>query len=247
MTKAAIKERLEAFPRLYLGSLRCKRLGHWSRKWIVSRKTAITIEGYPRSGNSFAHSAFRIAQDREYRIATHVHSHAQILRSVQLGVPTMVLVREPRAACLSLVALHNEIAENNAAEVVFPLARRYLIDNLRRYRTFYERVLTARHGIVVAEFGRVTRDFGEIIRRVNQRFGTSFNEYRNTESSDADVFDRGGFHLSPSSQRDSIKASLDHCFEADDVRGLADSAADVHKRMLELEAEQTETLARSGG
>ena len=246
MTKALIKDKLEAFPRLYLGTLHCKRLGHWSRKWIVSRKTDITIEGYPRSGNSFAHSAFRIAQDRKYRIATHVHSHAQILRSVQLGLPTMVLLREPRAACLSLVALHNEIAENDAAEVVFPLACRYLADNLRRYRTYYERVLAVRGGFVVAEFQRVTRDFGEIIRRVNRRFGTAFNEYRNSEANDADVFDRGGFHLSPNPQRDALKASLERCFEDTVVGELAERASAVYTQMLELEAEQTETLAPGG-
>jgi hypothetical protein len=238
MNKAAIKQKLESYPRLFLGALSLKRFGHWSRHWIVSKASDVTIEGYPRSGNSFAHSAFRSAQIQKTRIATHVHSYAQIVRSVDLSVPTMVMLRNPKDACLSLVALSNEIAERDASEVKLSRAKQSLMENLRSYKTFYEKVLQVKDGIIVAEFTLVTSDFGEIVRRMNKRFGTAFELYENSEQNDSTLFKKGGFHLSPNQQRDSIKDSLRQCFNSDDVESLVNDAMAVYEDMLQLERQQ---------
>lgn len=245
MNKAAIKQKLESYPRLFLGALSLKRIGHWSRHWIVSKASDVTIEGYPRSGNSFAHSAFRSAQTQKPRIATHVHSYTQIIRSVDLCVPTMVLLRNPKDACLSLVALSNEIAERDVSDVELSRAKQSLIENLRNYKTFYEKVLTVKDGIIVAEFSLVTSDFGEIIRRMNERFGTGFEPYENSEQNDSTLFKKGGFHLSPNQQRDSIKDFLRQCFNSDDVEALVNDAMGVYQEMLQLERQQAEDYGSS--
>lgn len=135
------------------------------RPW-VRRTTDIVIEGYPRSANTFAVVAFRLAQDREIEIAHHLHAAAQIKRAARLGVPTIVLIREPSEAILS-VAVRDSQASIRWA--------------LRSYIRFYSAVLPYLDKAVVAPFATVTSDFASIIRMVNTRYGTAFKEFVPTE------------------------------------------------------------------
>ncbi|WP_269526531.1 hypothetical protein [Coraliomargarita parva] len=238
MNRAKLKQQLERNPRLYLWLLSIKRIGHWSRRWLVTKQTDITIDGYPRSGNSFARSAFETAQDRKYRVATHVHSYAQVLRSVELDIPTMVLLREPKDACLSLVALTYEIEDADLSKGNLKRAKRHLLQNLLDYAEFYRQVATVKDGVIIAEFSVVTHDYGEVLRRMNKRFGTSFKIYTNSEENDQEVFKDGGFHLSPNETRNTIKEYLSECLQAPDVKALVDQAHGIFEHIVSIEQEQ---------
>jgi len=246
MQKAALKARLERYPRLYLNLLRLQRRGHWSREWIVTKHSDITIEGFPRSANSFALSAFEHSQKEPCRIATHVHSYAQVIRSVQLGVPTMVLLRAPCEACVSFMALTYQIEDTTISEKMLQRAKPVLIGHLKNYRTFYENVRPLGNDVIVAEFKRVTTDFAEVIRRVNQRFGTNFGSYQDSPENRQAIFKEGGFHLSPDSKRDAIKATLRRTCELDEVQAYVEKAERCYHQMLALEAEQTKTFRYDG-
>lgn len=74
----------------------------------IRKDTDLVIEGYPRSANSTTVHKFLSRQDRPLHVAHHKHHAAQILRAVQWGIPAVVLIREPRSACLSLLALGAE-------------------------------------------------------------------------------------------------------------------------------------------
>lgn len=243
MNKSTIKAHLEKYPRLYLAVLSLKRIGHWSRSWIVVPDTDITIEGYPRSGNSFARSAFQFAEGNQHKIATHVHSYAQVIRSAQLGVPTMVLVRTPKDACLSLVALSYQISDVDIQDEIIERAKRDLINNLRSYRVFYENVLRVGDDVVIADFNLVTTDYGEIIRRMNKRYGTNFPLYESNKENEAEVFDKGGFHLSPNAKRDGIKAALKECYQLDELKPYISEAQAAYEKVLKLERKQAQQLA----
>lgn len=243
MNKATIKEYLENFPRLYIGMLKLKRFGHWSRSWIVRADTEITIEGYPRSGNSFAKAAFRFAENKKHRMATHVHSHAQIIRSAQLGVPTMVLVRAPKDACLSLVALSYQIQDTEVSQEILDRAKVDLMNNLASYHRFYKNVLRVADGIIIADFNLVTTDYGEVIRRVNCRYGTDFPIYEGNEANEEKVFETGGFHLSPDAKRDGIKAALRRCYDLDELQPSIADAQSVYEDILKVEREQAQRYA----
>lgn len=238
MNKAKIKEFLENYPCLYLAMLKLKRTGHWSRSWIVRRDTEITIEGYPRSGNSFARSAFLFAENSKRRIATHVHSHAQVIRSVQLGIPTMVLVRAPKDACLSLVALSYQVKEREVSAAMRTRAKLDLINNLASYHRFYKNVLRVAEGVIIADFNLVTKDYGEVLRRMNLRYGTHFPIYESSDANKQKVFEEGGFHLSPDAKRDSIKAALRDCYKLDELQPSIADAQAVYEDVLKLEREQ---------
>lgn len=243
MNKASLKAFLEAYPRLYLTVLKIKRFRHWSRAWIVESDTDITIEGYPRSGNSFARSAFQLSAGDQHKIATHVHSYAQVIRSAQLGVPTMVLLRAPKDACLSYVALSYQISDVDIQAEVIERAKNDLINNLRSYKTFYENVLRVGDGVIIADFNLVTTDYGEVIRRLNRRYGTNFPIYESNKDNEAEVFDKGGFHLSPNSKRDGIKAALKSCYELEELQSCIRDAEAVYEDVLKLERAQAEQFS----
>lgn len=245
MNKAKIKAHLEDYPRLYLGLLRLKRIGHWSSSWIVRADTEITIEGFPRSGNSFAKAAFRIAEEKKHRMATHVHSHAQIIRSAQLGVPTMVLVRAPKDACLSLAALSYQIEDANVSQAILDRAKTDLINNLASYHRFYKNTLRVADGIIIADFDLVTQDYGEVIRRINLRYGTDFPLYESSDANKEAVFGSGGFHLSPDAKRDGIKEALRRCYDLDELQPSIADAQSVYEDVLKIEREQAARYAES--
>jgi hypothetical protein len=141
----------------------------------VHAQTEIVIEGYPRSSNSFADAAFRVAQlPEQVQQAHHVHAPAQIIRGVKRGLPCVVLIRPPEDAVVSS-AIYDP--EN-------PLRH-----HLRAYNRFYRSLLPHQDKFVTGLFDEVTSDFGRVIRRVNDRFGTAFAGFTHTEQGEQEVLD----------------------------------------------------------
>lgn len=157
-------------PRLFFGAYSARTR---YRDLLVNAETQIVIEGFPRSGNTFAVFAFRHAQGRDVRIAHHLHAPAQVTRAVERGVPTVVLVRDPLEAVPSLMLRDPRFSMDLA---------------LRYYVSFYEAVAEHRDGYVLATFEDVTRDYGAVLERVNARFNTGFAPFEHTEDNVARVF-----------------------------------------------------------
>ena len=128
---------------------------------LTGKDTALVIEGFPRSGNSFSVYAFSNAGAGDLSIAHHVHSPSQIITAARYRLPAVLLVRPPRdtvAAGLVKIATHRTG------------------DLLRAYAAYYRALLPLREHYVIAPFETVTTDIGRVIRAVNRRFGTAFNE-----------------------------------------------------------------------
>jgi hypothetical protein len=132
----------------------------------------LVIEGFPRSGNTFAEIAFKLVQPNTVHTADHLHVPAQIVRAARLGVPTCVLIRHPADVARSLVVKYPDIR---------------VCDAIRGYAMFYSRCLRWRQHFVVAEFEEVTADFGHVVERVNERFGTNFVSFSHTAKNVAKV------------------------------------------------------------
>ena len=142
------------------------------RARAVTPGTQLVIEGFPRSGNSFARRAFIQAQNEKVRIAHHLHVPAQVVRAARWQIPTLVLIRRPKDAVLSL-AIRDPISVDQA---------------LRYYISFYEIAEKYRDAYVLGLFEEVTEDFGEVIKRVNDKFGTTFSLFRHDEENVSKVF-----------------------------------------------------------
>lgn len=135
--------------------------------------TAVVIDGFPRSGNTFSVAAFVISNGREVHIGRHLHGAPHVLRAVRLGLPTIVLIRHPADAVSSYLLRRPALTPDDA---------------LLEYLDFYRTAWHAHDGFVVGLFDQVVTDFGTVVRRVNRHFGTSFVPYEPTEENEAAAF-----------------------------------------------------------
>ena len=146
-----------------------------TRALRVRPNTGLVIEGFPRSANTFAVLAFEQAQGTPVRIAHHLHVPAQVQCGVRLRIPTLLLLREPIAAAISLVVRE---------------PWRSLRGTLREYVLFHQAILRLPRGsFVLGEFERVTTAFGGVIEEVNMRFNRRFSIFDHDESNVARVFE----------------------------------------------------------
>lgn len=139
---------------------------------LVGPATCIVIEGYPRSANSYAVDAFRVANGKDVPMGHHLHSPVNIELGVARGLPVVVLVRQPLDAAASLLLRAPAMPPRMA---------------VLRYVRFHQRVLPLLGDVVIAPFELVVRDFGKVIDEVNDRFGTSFRRYEHTPKHEATV------------------------------------------------------------
>lgn len=196
---------------------------------IVDANTAILIEGFPRSANSFSVAAFDYAQPGHPRIAHHLHAPAHVDEAMRLGVPAIVLIRDPDDAVIELSIARPHVT---------------LRQSLRTYLVFYGSLLGKREGFVVAPFPQVTTDFGAVIREVNLRFGTSFGEFLHTAENEHAVFDamdaywRGRATATdeverrvgrPSAERERMKEALRPAYMAPELSALRERARSLYR------------------
>lgn len=95
----AAKQKLRGLP----GVLACQMLLRGMGSQLATRRSRLCIEGFPRSGNTFALACLlEIPGLTRNEVAHHTHNIANVRRALSLEVPTYVLLRDPLAACLSL-------------------------------------------------------------------------------------------------------------------------------------------------
>lgn len=174
ITRARFEARhqLSTYPSLFLPLMR-RRPSHQGK--VIDDETEIVIEGYPRSGNTFAVAAFEMAQARPVKIARHLHAPAQVISGIERRLPVMVVVRRPQDAVVSEVIRHPGLRLRQA---------------LRHYTSFHRQLHDCRPYLVVAPFEEVTTDFGIVIENVNERFGTGFATFAHTPENVEQVFRR---------------------------------------------------------
>lgn len=171
---AAIRNHLRnligGWPLLF--SVAAKLRPRW-RPLAFSGHTDIVIEGFPRSGNTFAVVAFQLAQVRPVHIAHHLHVPSQVLKAVRAGTPSIVLIRPPRDAVASLLVREPGIMPDSA---------------LRAYVSFYTKLMPVRRQVVCCTFDELTSNYSKIVSSVNDRFGCSFGLPEDTATYRQSVF-----------------------------------------------------------
>ena len=211
------------------------RLARKDRARVVTPGTQLVIEGFPRSANSFARVAFNRAQKGTVRIATGLHVPAQVIRASRWRIPTLVLIRRPKDAVLSF-AIRDPISVGQA---------------LRYYLSFYETVEGYGDAYVLGPFEEVTVDFGRVIRRLNDRFDTSFSPFHHNERNVEAVLARvernskrkfGESHWEnkasrPVAAREETKRELEHELEGPEAGRLLSRAEAVYERLTARKTE----------
>lgn len=212
--------------RLYVAVNRMRRS---RRDLLASRSSVLVIEGPMRSGNTFCVAAFVHVNGEAAHVGRHLHAPAHVLHAVALGIPTIVLVRDPVDACISHVIRRPELT---------------LRDSLRDYVDFYRTLEPVRDRIVVAPFERAIHDFGSVLKEVNARFGTDFDLYLPSPANDAAVMrkvesmgraenggqvDENGV-ARPSAERRAQKEQLLQELRSPELAELAGAATDRYER-----------------
>jgi hypothetical protein len=197
---------------------------------FVTRDTDLVIEGFGRSGTTFANFAFLSAQTRPVKTVHHTHAAAQVINAARMGIPTLLLVKPPLEAALSHMVRHQVSA------------RPPLIAWIR----FHRRVLPYLDRIVATSFEEMITDFGAVVRRINDKFGTSFEVFHHTKENEAAVFERirqrnlvrwpQGMRKTalaiPSAEREALKEKLRAELMTEELAALREQARALHEAIL---------------
>jgi hypothetical protein len=197
------------------------------RALSVRRDTELVVEGYPRSGNSFAMRALRMSQSRELRLAHHLHAPAQVLRAVAWEIPAMVLVRQPADAVVSSLMRLDWQRPGTA---------------LREWLWFYRSIVPVAERVVIATFDEVTTDFGRVVERINAKFGLALVPFVHSREGVEAVFGeidayareqgRGAHQVSrPTEQRAARKKEVARLLETPDCERMLRSAEALYEEL----------------
>lgn len=140
---------------------------------LVDQQTDIVIEGYPRSGNTFAVAAFMFVQIQPVRIARHRHVTCQIKQATKQGKPTIIIARSPAETVASLLIREPLIMPETA---------------LKTYINYYSTAIKFKNAIISTSFEKIISDYGLVINDANQKFNTRFVPYNHTEENNREVF-----------------------------------------------------------
>lgn len=175
---------------------------HW-----VTEKTIICIEGFPRSGNTFALGAF-IASNPQIKargnIAHHTHIAMQVVRAAQFAVPCITVIRDPISTLASWLLIRGGLTPDTA---------------LKHYVWYHRSIHRVKDDVVLADFSAVISDFRKVIDAVNEKYQTNFGKVEITEEIRQEIFKRlrerhAHFNQKqyllpvPSSERDRLKEPL---------------------------------------
>ena len=212
-------------PRVYYGIR--KMSGNYD-DLCVRQDTDIVIEGFPRSANSTTVRGFLARQDQTLHVAHHKHHAAQLLRAVEWRLPAVVLIRRPRDACLSLLAL---AAETRPIQGRSRDRGATFSDVFAAYVAFYGAVAPKLDRLVIGRFDRVHQDLPGLIDCINTRFDTTFG----TEVVEEEGQVQPGWHAMPTEVRNRIKEDLHRRLEAElasspTLRRLVAKAENIYKQ-----------------
>lgn len=168
-----IKHKLGEYPALFFPIYRTL-APKKNKSLLVDNKTELVIEGFPRSGNTFAVVAFQSGgSNRFVHIAHHLHVEAQVLRGVAKSLPVCVLIRNPIDAVKSLVVRHSDVT-------IMPAFSRYI--------TFYLNIMPVVKKCHVVLFDKLVNNYGAVIEGINKKYGTNYEPFIHSKENIDKVF-----------------------------------------------------------
>lgn len=196
----------------------------------ITDATELVIEGFPRSGNTFAVFAFRHAQADDVSVASHIHHLAPLKIAIDRKLPVLAVVRPPLPCLASYL-------------VAGPHARPQGV--LKEYIHHHRGVLTLADELVIATFDQVTTDLSGVIDRLNQRFGTSFLPFEHSQANETVVFEaianyHGRIHRrkeatrvvpTPTEDRKAEAAMWGERLSSPALQGLVDQAQGLYRQL----------------
>jgi len=166
---------------------------------VINDDTEIVIEAAPSSGNSFAVQAFKIAQNREVRIAHHQHLPFQVIKACQKEIPCLVIIRNPLDVLSSYLSRFYLNPGSLEAILWGNLILNYWI-------RFYNTIFPYKDKFFLCMFDEVTKNYGEVINKLNEFYGTNFKIPNETHYEEA--WKILNMRVKPDKNRNIFKQSL---------------------------------------
>jgi hypothetical protein len=121
----------------------------------LTESTDLVIEGFPRSGNTFTTFAIQDASRYELTIASHVHQPSQIKLALGLGIPTVLVIRDPLSALASHLVYDQRFSTSSV---------------IGEYCSYHRQLVPYAERLFICEFDEVTSDISSVIDRINCRY-----------------------------------------------------------------------------
>lgn len=179
---------------------------------IVHCESHIYIDGFPRSSNSFTRKIIRFL-NTNLNVTGHFHSHAHTLISLKYKIPSVILIRKPFDAILSIITF--KLYNSYSIYEKFPNSIKFVYVNLLyfywslRYYRYYSIILLNKHKLHVVRFSDITSNTLNTLHTLDSKFNLNlnfdkFNEvYKSISNSSPE-------YVLPSDNRDSIKLCLNY-------------------------------------
>lgn len=119
----------------------------------------LVVDGFQGSGNSNFFVRFVAAQVPGHHLVGHAHSPVKLRAAITRGLPTVIIIRPPADAVVSMVSRWPYISVGVA---------------LRNYHRFYSYLMPIRYDALVAEFADIINNLQDVVEALNDKFGTSF-------------------------------------------------------------------------
>lgn len=227
----AIRRKISVLPSLYVPLRRQRK-----PDTVVTAQTALLIEGFPRSGNTWTEAVIRHCAPENIPLAHHSHAAAHVVYAASLNVPVMVLFREPDAAVCSYLALYGN--------------RLDVRDAYLDYLAFYRATLPLQNkGVLFFSFEDTTKRSADMIRALRDHFALELSDADlDTEDGQKAIFARMDAKATRLKRKGGKSDSRPGTEDADKARQQARARAAIqadHVQPLRAEAQALYTQMQS--
>jgi hypothetical protein len=193
------------------------------RMW-VGEETDVCLEGFPRSGNTFAYATFH-RWNPDATIAHHVHVPAQLTAAAKRGIPAALLIREPVSTVASLMVYWESQLSAWTA--------------LRTYIDFHRSIEPILDRLVVCPFDRFIDRPRYVVDALNDRYRTRFSCEEVDQPGRKAILEQiqggqkgyGRREATLSVPNDSLKGARDRAAEAVKSQPRLDEAMALYRRI----------------
>lgn len=127
----------------------------------ISKNMAMQIDGFPGSSNSFLTRTFRASLRPGTLIGNHYHSPIEFLAGVDIGLPSILVIRDPREAVNSWTRRWKGVP---------------LLDGFAHYIRFHKALLDLDESVTVCDFNYVTKNGKLLVKDFSEKYNLPLNE-----------------------------------------------------------------------
>lgn len=146
------------------------------KSFLVNSNTALCIEGFPRSANSFIHQSLKILLP-DVKTGHHTHCIANIKIAFKKKVPVYILIRNPIEALSSFILRMIWIKKRGSFI-------KYSYYGITDYKYFYKFVLDNLDKVEIICFNEIIKNPKQILEKIVKKLNLNLDVFKNTNISD---------------------------------------------------------------